>query len=298
MKLTASVVLTTYNGEKHLRAQLDSLVIQTILPNELIVCDDLSTDTTLEILRQFSKIAPFPVYIFVNTKRLGYTKNFEKAVSLARSDVLFYCDQDDVWVPEKIQLIMEVFEAEPDVGQVLHICDFIDGSGKDVEKKQPMFGLKQLSVYEMPKEVKDNSTLIFIDTRPFGWYGCMYAFRRIWTEILIPFFPDAGHDTWSLHIIGALGETRFIDKKLIHRRIHSANTTAKHANGLIRLLKHIYVDTRHLILRQTRKSFKRAIIKRIIEQPNVRHPKILEKLKSNVSFFRRFTIMLKWPPMQ
>lgn len=293
MGLTASIALATCNGEKYLRAQLDSLAMQSVLPNELVVCDDLSEDSTLEILFQFADVAPFPVRIVSNTKRLGYTKNFEKAAILCKFDIIFYCDQDDLWLPDKIKLVMEIFDSEPEVGQVLHFCDFIDGEGGTIEKLQPVFGNNRIRIHEMPEEVRQNSTCIFIDTKPFGWYGCMYAYRNVWTEVLVPFFPDAGHDTWSLHILGALAETRFLDKKLIHRRMHGANTTAKHTNRILRFWKRLCIGARHFIYRQTRQAFKRALVRRVNQQPAIRYPEILEKLKRNARFSSRVVRKIK-----
>ena len=107
---TASIALATYNGEKFLQRQLDTLAAQTRLPDEMAVCDDGSTDGTLEILRQFAETAPFPVRIFQNLKNLGPGRNFRKAFSLCEGDVTFFCDQDDVWFPEKLETLVRDLE--------------------------------------------------------------------------------------------------------------------------------------------------------------------------------------------
>src|SRR5262249_18454629 len=97
-----SVALCTYHGASYVDAQVASLTRQTRLPDELIVCDDLSTDDTVSILERFARAAPFPVRIHVNEQTLRSTKNFEQAISLCSGDVIFLCDQDDVWEPEKL----------------------------------------------------------------------------------------------------------------------------------------------------------------------------------------------------
>ncbi|MGA7952685.1 MAG: glycosyltransferase family 2 protein [Gloeobacterales cyanobacterium] len=111
-----SVAMATYNGEAYIRDQLDSLVNQTLLPQELIVCDDGSVDRTLEIVEQWSKTtAPFPVHIYRNEKRLGFADNFLQAASLCNGDLIAFCDQDDVWLPEKLQYCLALFTYKPDL---------------------------------------------------------------------------------------------------------------------------------------------------------------------------------------
>ncbi len=109
-----SIAMATYNGEAYIRAQLDSLAKQTLLPKELIVCDDGSDDRTLEIVERFSKTtAPFPVHIYRNQERLGFADNFLQAASLCNGDLIAFCDQDDVWLPEKLQYCLTLFTYEP-----------------------------------------------------------------------------------------------------------------------------------------------------------------------------------------
>jgi glycosyltransferase involved in cell wall biosynthesis len=109
-----SIAMATYNGEAYIREQLDSLANQTLLPKELIVCDDGSADQTLEIVEQWSKtVAPFPVYIFRNEKRLGFADNFLQAASRCTSDLIAFCDQDDVWLSEKLQYCQAMFTNDP-----------------------------------------------------------------------------------------------------------------------------------------------------------------------------------------
>ncbi len=98
-----SVALCTYNGEKYLKDQLDSIAAQTLLPGEIVVCDDRSRDKTLEILEAFKARAPFPVRIFSNDENLGPSRNFAKAIGLCKGAWISLCDQDDVWHPDKLQ---------------------------------------------------------------------------------------------------------------------------------------------------------------------------------------------------
>ena len=108
-----SVALCTYNGERHLLEQLESIRQQTRLPDELIVCDDHSTDGSMEIVREFATRAPFAVRVVVNDTNLGSTRNFEQAIQLATGDIILLCDQDDVWLPEKVLRFTEMFATYP-----------------------------------------------------------------------------------------------------------------------------------------------------------------------------------------
>lgn len=99
---TVAVVMCTYNGEKYLRQQLDSILAQTYPIQELIVQDDCSTDTTLAILQEYEAKVPF-MQVIENTHNLGFNLNFKTACMRATTDLIAISDQDDVWMPEKIQ---------------------------------------------------------------------------------------------------------------------------------------------------------------------------------------------------
>src|SRR5579872_6862490 len=97
-----SVALTTYNGERYLESQLESLVTQQRPPYELIVGDDGSTDRTLEILQRFAARAPFAVQVTKNAERLGWQRNFAAVALRCAGDYVAFCDQDDVWRADKL----------------------------------------------------------------------------------------------------------------------------------------------------------------------------------------------------
>lgn len=99
--------MTTYNGSEYLKQQLESFMNQSVLPHELIICDDMSTDDTLEIINEFKKKSPFEVKLFVNKCNLGYAANFNKSISHTSGDLIFLSDQDDVWFNNKIEVMLE-----------------------------------------------------------------------------------------------------------------------------------------------------------------------------------------------
>ena len=104
-----SIALATYNGEPFLMEQLESLAQQTLLPAELVVSDDGSTDKTIEIVREFAAHAPFDVVVLEHGARLNYRLNFRRAAKHCSGDLIAFCDQDDVWVPNKLERMVRVF---------------------------------------------------------------------------------------------------------------------------------------------------------------------------------------------
>src|SRR5215208_90703 len=103
MHLKFYVAMCTYNGAQFVAEQLDSIAAQTRRPDELVVCDDGSDDATPEIIREFAHRASFPLRFYVNETNLGSTRNFERAISLCEGDFIALADQDDVWLPEKLE---------------------------------------------------------------------------------------------------------------------------------------------------------------------------------------------------
>lgn len=224
--LHSSVVMCTYKGAKFLQEQLESLVSQTRLPDELVVCDDCSTDETVEILENFARTAPFSVRIYRNEKNLGYIRNFEKCALLASADILFLCDQDDVWHASKIQKIMQIFEEKPDVGCVIHGNQCITAEGTPRETRFVCLGTKKdISREKLQAELEIHSTRSFIHEPPRSWSGCCMAYRRKYNEILVPFIPDIYHDMWIINCLGVYTNFFFLDEDLIFHRLHSENAT-------------------------------------------------------------------------
>jgi len=110
-KSTISIALATYNGGAYIQEQLDSLASQLLLPMELVVSDDGSNDQTIELIQNFSMVAPFPVKLVQNRERLGYGLNFLNAASLCAGSHIAFCDQDDVWLPQKIARISTILQS-------------------------------------------------------------------------------------------------------------------------------------------------------------------------------------------
>lgn len=115
-----SVALFTYNGEKYLAEQLDSILNQNLMPDEIVICDDGSTDSTPTILNDYREKYPELIKLHFNKKNLGVVKNFEKAINLCTKEFIFLCDQDDEWVPHKAEAVIRIFNNDPKVEAVSH----------------------------------------------------------------------------------------------------------------------------------------------------------------------------------
>src|SRR6266851_3311364 len=130
-QMNISIAMCTYNGERFLQQQLDSIAQQTLLPAELVVCDDGSTDRTIEILEDFASSAPFAVRIHRNETNLGYRANFMKCAMFCSGDFIAFCDQDDVWRPDKLARQIDHFK-NPTVLLSGHRAALIDETGKQL----------------------------------------------------------------------------------------------------------------------------------------------------------------------
>ena len=217
--LNISVALCTYNGEKFLAEQLKSIARQSRAPNELVVCDDGSSDLTLEILENFAEASRFPVRIFCNEKNLGSTKNFEKAISLCNGGIIALSDQDDVWLPEKLELIETEFLNNPHVHAVFTDARVVDAS------LQPLgFSLWKSINFDPPlQKAFSQGQGLSILTKGNVVTGATMAFRSVYRDLILPIPKIWVHDAWIAILLAAVAEISFIPGKLTLYRQHADN---------------------------------------------------------------------------
>ena len=125
-----SIAMCTYNGAKYLAEQLSSLLAQQRLPDEVVICDDGSTDGTITLLEQFVVNAHFPVRLFRNPFNLGFSRNFAQAIRLCQGDLIALADQDDIWYPEKLRLLEAAFKRVPRMEGVFSDGNIIDEASR------------------------------------------------------------------------------------------------------------------------------------------------------------------------
>ncbi|HEX8306955.1 MAG TPA: glycosyltransferase [Allosphingosinicella sp.] len=203
-----SVALATYNGRAYLPEQLASLAAQTRRPDELVVCDDGSNDGTVELLEEFARTAPFRVRIYRNERNLGVLRNFEKALSLCEGDIVFLSDQDDVWLTDKIETVVALFEKDP--GALAIVNDKLIADEDLVPTGATMLG--NIRGFGSP----DGNFVA----------GCCSAFRREWLKIALPIPKGAiAHDTWLVGLAHRLQVASICERPLQYYRRHGANVS-------------------------------------------------------------------------
>jgi glycosyltransferase involved in cell wall biosynthesis len=127
-----SIAMCTYNGSAYLSEQLQSFAAQTRPPHELVISDDQSNDgRTREIIKAFARDSPFTVRLSVNNQTLGSKQNFVIAIGRCTGDIIFLCDQDDVWRSDKLARIEETFKSNPGPGLVFSDAEVVD---EDLQK--------------------------------------------------------------------------------------------------------------------------------------------------------------------
>jgi glycosyltransferase involved in cell wall biosynthesis len=217
--------MCTFNGEKHLEQQLQSFCGQTRLPDELIVCDDTSADSTREILTAFKQSAPFPVELFFNQENLGLVANFDKAISLCKGDIICLSDQDDVWEDDKLLLIEQAFDADEKIGMVYSDAKVVDENLADTGSTlwQCLIGAKG----DFIKDLKEGKAFDLLLNDGYFLGACM-AFRTKYRKLFSPLPLDVYfvHDNWIALVVASVAEIGLIEKPLLKYRQHQQQTSA------------------------------------------------------------------------
>lgn len=210
-----SIVMATYNGEKYLRQQLDSILEQTYQHLELIVVDDASTDKTLSILNEYAAMDD-RIHIFPAEKNLGLVANFERGLKLAKGDFIALSDQDDIFRNDKIELLLAAMKNHPDRDLVISDLSLIDEENNEIAQSMRRFqGLR-------PKQGKPFRRLLHSNFAT----GCSMMIRRRLLEHAIPFPPDCVVHDWWLAVIASSdkgGGICLVEEPLTAYRQHHAN---------------------------------------------------------------------------
>ena len=214
-----SVAFIVYNGAKYMRTQLDSILAQTHNVDEIIVCDDASSDTTKEILEEYKKKYLNVFFLHYNNKNLGPTKNIEKAIQACTGDIILLADQDDYWEPNKVETIIKWFEANPTMNGV-----FTNGSLMNSnEKLDNKYALWDAMSFPF-KAIKNGENLkLYINTVENSVTGATLAIRSNLPFLKKPFplIKHLVHDRWLAMNLAENNSLGILDDKLIRYRIHS-----------------------------------------------------------------------------
>lgn len=231
--MRVSVVMTTYNGEYFIEKQLDSLRNQTVRPNEVIIADDQSKDSTVTKVQEYIRKYELDDWtVYVNANNLGWKKNFYSVINKATADLVFFCDQDDIWEKNKIEEIINIFGEHEEVDVVSSALTTIDGDGEkiDIPKSIALYGKK---LGPLLKRNEFNRHFAYT-IRP----GCTMAVRRKFIDRLSKYENcyiknsyTMPHDAlyWMMGTI--LGKAYLLNKELIKYRIHSNNASNPNHDG-------------------------------------------------------------------
>jgi glycosyltransferase involved in cell wall biosynthesis len=215
MKL--SVALCTFNGEKFIEQQINSILNQSIKVDEIVVCDDQSTDKTVEILKKLQS-ENSAIVIVENEINLRSTKNFEKAISLCTGDFIFLSDQDDVWYVQKVKKTLAVFKENP-------LAEGVFSNANLIDENNAVFTNKTIwdSVFFLEKELKKPLNFFDIIAKNGNVVtGATLCIKKEVKSFIVPFSEENLHDEWIATLL-ALRETLFYSKEnLISYRIHNS----------------------------------------------------------------------------
>lgn len=204
-----SIGLCTFNGEAFIREQLDSLVAQTYRPLEIRIRDDRSQDQTVSIIREHQSQYPF-IHLTENRERMGIQKNFEAVLLDCTGELLAPCDQDDIWHPDKLEILQRYLR---DHLMVYHDSELIDQDGKSME-------------YRISDKFRLGN---WENQEPFMLFNCISGhsmlFRKNLLKAALP-IPEAGYyDHWLVWVCLGMGTIGFCPKSLVSYRQHQTNQT-------------------------------------------------------------------------
>ena len=213
-----SVALCTYNGQSFIEEQINSILNQTLKVDEIIVCDDGSSDKTIKILNQYSKDNPQIFKIYQNEQNLRSVKNFEKAIQLCTGDIIFLSDQDDIWVKEKVADYIDYFNSNPKI-EVLASNGYCVNENGDVIDKYALWDVPEF-LKEKNVDVDYFKLITHIENIATG--ASMALRREIFSEVLpFPIIKNFHHDEWIAIIAAQKNTFELLNNKYFYYRIHN-----------------------------------------------------------------------------
>ena len=214
-----SVAFIVYNGTRYMRTQLDSILAQTQTVDEIIVCDDASSDNTKEILEEYKKSYPDLFFIHYNNQNIGPTKNIEKAIQNCIGELILLADQDDYWETNKVETIVKWFEQNPTMNGVFTNGSLMNSNG-EIDNK---YGLWDVMSFPYNKVNNSQDLKLYINTVENSVTGATLAIRNNLPFLKQPFpvIKHLVHDRWLAINLAENNSLGILNEKLIRYRIHS-----------------------------------------------------------------------------
>lgn len=235
-----SVCMATYNGEKFIKEQIDSILLNMNDNDELVISDDGSNDKTLAIIKQYndSRIK------LVDGPRKGVKKNFENAIQYATGEYIFLADQDDIWKNDKVKTVLKYFYENLDTLLVIHDAEVFNSSTKEI-------------IYDSFFKFRNSKSGLLNNFIKNSYIGCCMAFNAELKEKIIPIPEDIDmHDQWiGLIVEIERGKPLFIKEKLLKYRRHGNNVSQMKHYGIKKMiLNRLYLFKNLVLWRKNEKK--------------------------------------------
>lgn len=239
-----SIVVATYNGASYLEEQLDSILKNTFTDWTMEICDDGSSDQTIKIAKEYEKKYPGKIFLHQNLQNVGVTRNFLEGAKRADGNYIMFCDQDDVWFPDKIEkTLAKIKERENELGTNTPIVVFTDAKLVDGVLRtisDSFFGYNGLNTknIDLAHLLMENKVI-----------GCTTMFNKAVADKIISFPSMARYHDWWIGLIAAtFGEVYFLDEPTMLYRQHGKNVVGSQnfASYVINRIKNIATQKKSL----------------------------------------------------
>lgn len=232
-----SVCMATYNGELYIKEQIESILLQLNANDELIISDDHSSDRTCTIVNEFNDSR---IKLIINDGENGYTRNFENALKKSNGDIIFLSDQDDIWVDNKVEIMLKYLENS----------EMVISNAKIVDSEMRIINNSHFYLYDVKKGFWNN----FLKTRYIG--ACM-AFKRDVLEKSLPFPKHqkyCAHDFWLTLVGEAFYEVSLVETPLLLYRRHGNNASSggevSKNNKVMKIVIRLYAAYNLIVLKK------------------------------------------------
>ena len=212
-----SIAMCTYNGEKYLAQQLESIANQSLKPDELVICDDGSSDSTIAIINDFRNRLDLDINLFINRSNLGSTQNFQKAIGLCKYEIIALSDQDDVWEPHKLTTIINKFRGSQDIGMVFSNASLVDDNLLSINGD--LWTRVGFNKKKQNKILAGNAFNVFLNGDTVT--GATMAFRSSYIKNILPIGENWVHDGWIAILLSLNSSIKFTPLSLIQYRQHT-----------------------------------------------------------------------------
>ncbi len=281
-----SVALCTYNGERFLEQQLVSIKNQSLPVHELVIFDDGSTDRTFEIIEDFQKTVDFNVKLHKNSTNLGSSKNFEQCVQACSGEIIFLCDQDDIWKADKVEKQVAYLDSHPDQDAVFSNALMIDQAGNSNGKTN----FEKIEFTESRQKFWIQGGAFEILSKGYVVTGATLAIRKKICDWVFPvpmIIPELIHDGWISLYLAMDQKIGFLTDILVEYREHESQQVGLKGNGPVITLEDRFKRAREEKLSRLEKKYKDslALFSYFNQLPNIK-PDILSRLNQRTIHYR------------